>query len=129
MASYPTEKSSNSSTEEKGRPQVYDTYAEGPGDDVIDVHRDGDLQRGLKARQISMIAVRTLLILLPGTLNSRSLSQLVGRRRRNWVSSLTFHTSKINIDIFRSLIIGSGTALVRGGPLGLFLGYRCVIHN
>jgi len=84
MASYPAEKRSESSSSKEAQP-VYEEYNSAPNGDYVDVHRDGDLQRGLKARQISMIA----------------LGGAVGT----------------------GLIIGSGTALVRGGPLGLFLGY------
>ncbi|KAJ8700204.1 amino acid transporter [Pleurotus ostreatus] len=57
-------------------------------DDLLEPAQEASLHRGLKARQISMIA----------------LGGAVGT----------------------GLVIGSGTALTRGGPLGLFLGYAFV---
>jgi hypothetical protein len=46
-------------SDEKGSPRLASPYDDS-ATEVIDIHRDGDLQRGLKARQISMIAVRLL---------------------------------------------------------------------
>lgn len=76
-----------------------DTFKEPPAE--ISLHRD------LKARQISMIAVRC---------------SYAGQFRR----ANEIHDDQLGGAIGTGLIIGSGTALVRGGPLGLFLGYSFV---
>lgn len=63
------------------------------------------LHRGLNARQISMIA----------------LGGAVGR-----LSEQTMRRLLTSFKVGTGLIIGSGTALTRGGPLGIFLGYGYV---
>ena len=95
----------SSSVQEKGpaddglqKGYYNETFGEPPA--KISLHRD------LKARQISMIAVR--------------LSYAENLKFANEIHD------QLGGAIGTGLIIGSGTALVRGGPLGLFLGYSFV---
>ena len=95
----------SSSIQEKGpaddgsqKAYYNETFEEPPAE--ISLHRD------LKARQISMIAVRLL--------------------HAEHVKFANEIHDQLGGAIGTGLIIGSGTALVRGGPLGLFLGYSFV---
>ena len=76
-------------------------------EELVDPDKDETLHRGLSARQISMIAVSTTL-----RTSATPLADLACRKLGGAVGT--------------GLIIGSGTALVRGGPLGIFLGYSFV---
>ena len=94
--------------------KVSDTSSEVVPDDgiyareeLVDPAKEETLHRGLSARQIQMIAVSKMF-----------LSRIVLR--------LTRGGTKLGGAVGTGLIIGSGTALVRGGPLGIFLGYSFV---
>jgi amino acid transporter len=76
-------------------------YAEYEGDNA----KEGNLHRGIQSRQIGMIAV--------------SLQYL-------FYFVVLIIIFQLGGAVGTGLVIGSGTALTRGGPLGLFLGYAFI---